>query len=119
LNEIVFVIKALNKAGEAYDGWNENSEITVNVEVDAEIDEDSEDNIRAKPLTDEGSWIQGVWTVTTEGIKFDEITEDVVATLTITGPGKEGEDEDIEYVAVTEPFLVDARPLKPGRRAKK
>jgi len=89
LNEIVFVIKALNKAGEAYDGWNEDSAIKVNVEVDAEIEKDS-DNITVVPLEDDkGSWIQGVWTVTTAQIEFDEITEDVVATLTITGPGKE------------------------------
>jgi hypothetical protein len=112
LEEIVFVIKALNKAGEAYDGWNKASNIRVNVEVDAEIEQDSEDNITAKPLTDEGSWIQGVWTVTTEQIKFDEITEGVVATLTITitGPGEGG--EEIEYVAETEPFLVDAKPTR-------
>jgi hypothetical protein len=112
LDKIVFVIKALNKAGEAYDGWNQASEITVNVKVDAEIDEDSEDDITAKPLTDdEDNWIQGVWTVTTAEIEFDEITEDVVATLTITGPGKDA-DEEIEYVAETEPFLVDAKPTK-------
>ncbi|GEM_PF-2895257 len=110
LNEIVFVIKALNKAGEAYDGWNEASVITVNVEVDAEIEKDSEDDITAVRLKDdENNWIQGVWTVTTAQIEFDEITEDVVATLTITGPGKEA-GEEIEYVAETEPFLVDARP---------
>jgi len=89
LNEIVFVIKALNKAGEAYDGWDTASVITVDVEVDAEIEKDSEDDITAAPLMDEDGWIQGVWTVTTEQIKFAEITEDVVATLTITGPGKE------------------------------
>ncbi|MGB4513651.1 MAG: hypothetical protein WBI99_07735 [Limnochordia bacterium] len=110
MNEIVFVIKALNKAGEAYDGWNEASVITVNVEVDAEIEKDSEDDITAVRLKDdENNWIQGVWTVTTAQIEFDEITEDVVATLTITGPGKEA-GEEIEYVAETEPFLVDARP---------
>ena len=110
LNEIVFVIKALNKAGEAYDGWNEDSAIKVNVEVDAEIEKDS-DNITVVPLEDDkGSWIQGVWKVTWAPIEFDEITEGVVATLTITGPGEEG--EDIEYVAVTEPFLVDARPTR-------
>ena len=93
--------------------------ITVNVEVDAELEKDSEDNITAVPLKDDkNNWIRGVWTVTTKQIEFNQITEDVVATLTITGPGKEG--EDIEYVAVTEqPFLVDARPTKPGRRAKK
>jgi hypothetical protein len=111
LDKIVFVIKALNKAGEAYDGWNEDSEITVNVEVDAEIEKGSQDNIEAVPLEDdEENWIRGVWTVTTAQIEFAEITEDVVATLTITGPGKEG--EDIEYVAVTEPFLVDAKPTR-------
>jgi hypothetical protein len=109
LNEIVFVIKALNKAGKAYDGWDDDSDITVNVKVDAEIEQDFEDNIEADPLTDGDGWIQGVWTVTTERIEFDEITEDVVATLTITGPGKEA-GEEIEYVAETEPFLVDARP---------
>ena len=108
LDEIVFVIKALNKAGEAYDGWNEAPPITVNVKVDAEIDKDSEE-ITAAPLMDEDDWIQGVWTVTTEEIKFAEITEDVVATLTITGLVNE-EGEEIEYVAETEPFLVDAKP---------
>jgi hypothetical protein len=111
LNEIVFVIKALNKAGKAYDGWDDDSDITVNVKVDAEIEKDSQDNIEADPLTDdEDNWIQGVWTVKTAEIKFAEITEDVVATLTITGPGKGG--EDIEYVAETEPFLVDAKPTR-------
>jgi hypothetical protein len=61
---------------------------------------------------DENNWIQGVWTVTTAQIEFDEITEDVVATLTITitGPGEGG--EEIEYVAETEPFLVDAKPTR-------
>ncbi len=113
MNEIVFVIKALNKAGKAYDGWDETPGIiTVDVEVDAEIEQDSEDDITAKPLMDdEGNWIRGVWTVTTEQIEFAEITEDVVATLTITGPGKEA-GEKIEYVAETEPFLVDAKPTK-------
>jgi len=109
LNEIVFVIKALNKAGKAYDGWDDDSDITVNVEVDAEIEKDS-GNITVEPLMDDESWIQGVWTVTWAQIEFAEITEDVVATLTITGPGKEG--EDIEYVAETEPFLVDAKPTR-------
>jgi hypothetical protein len=103
LDKIVFVIKALNKAGEAYDGWGNDSVITVNVEVDAEIENYSQDEITAAPLK------EGVWTVTTEQIEFAEITEGVVATLTITGPGKE-EDEEIEYVAETEPFLVDAIP---------
>jgi hypothetical protein len=105
LNEIVFVIKALNKAGEAYDGWDDDSGITVNVKVDAEIETASEDNIEAVRLEDD----RGVWTVTTKEIEFGEITEDVVATLTITG--KEA-GEEIEYVAETEPFLVDAKPTK-------
>jgi hypothetical protein len=110
LDKIVFVIKALNKAGKAYyDGWDEAPPITVNVKVDAEIEQDSEGNIEVEPLMDDESWIKGVWTVTWTQIEFDEITEDVVATLTITGPGKE-EDEEIEYVAETEPFLVDAKP---------
>ncbi|MDI9463932.1 MAG: hypothetical protein QM393_00005, partial [Bacillota bacterium] len=113
LNEIVFVIKALNKAGKAYDGWDETPGIiTVDVEVDAENEQDSEDNLTAYPLTDdENNWIQGVWTVTTAQIEFAEITEGVVATLTITGPGK-GAGEKIEYVAETEPFLVDAKPTR-------
>jgi hypothetical protein len=112
LNEIVFVIKALNKAGKAYDGWNQASGITVDVEVDAEIEKDSEDDITAAPLMGDNGWIQGVWTVTTEEIKFAEITEDVVATLTITITGSGEGGQEIEYVAETEPFLVDAEPTK-------
>ena len=97
LNEIVFVIKALNKAGEAYDGWDDDSDITVNVKVDAEIAKDEEEI--AAVFSE-----QGVWTVTTpESLKFDEITEGVVATLTI----KVGQDE---YTVTTDAFTVDADP---------
>jgi hypothetical protein len=94
LEGISFTIKAWNMKGEAYSGFD-----SATVKVDVFIDDDHHgEGIAA---TRDG---QGVWTVTTsESLQFDEITEGVVATLTI----KVGQDE---YTVTTDAFTVDADP---------
>ncbi|MDI9459191.1 MAG: hypothetical protein QM373_05630, partial [Bacillota bacterium] len=96
LEGISFTIKAWDMKDEPYSDFD-SATVTVDVFID---DDHHEEGIPASRVG------QGVWTVTTsESLQFDEITEGVVATLTI----KVGQDE---YTVTTDAFTVDADPIK-------